>query len=140
VDEYESQEIIRRIGQQLIANAPESWNVAKLEHRQVGSHSETLISYADRRNKPVAAPDNSLDLDDDLAELRSGHYEPMRGTWLTATLTFSKRGTYDCVFDRAAEPAWTVKPGAEEYRKDLKVFKRIAGFIPTWMERILEVG
>jgi len=129
----QQRELVTRIGQVLGSVVPPGWRQLRIEYRAAGRHIEAdvLVTGADGLPRPMQPHPEALRL---LGMLRSGMYQPARGTWLGAILVFdpARPPGVDYLLPEV-EPPWRQRPPAMGFQDELRFFPRADENIPGWL-------
>ena len=129
----QQRELVTRIGQVLGSVVPPGWRQLRIEYRAAGRHIEAdvLVTGADGLPRPMQPHPEALRL---LGMLRSGMYQPARGTWLGAILVFDpvRPPGVDYLLPEV-EPPWRQRPPAMGFQDELRFFPRADENIPGWL-------
>ncbi|EFL10836.1 hypothetical protein [Streptomyces sp. AA4] len=130
----QQQELVQQIGQAAAAALPAGWQQLQVVCRAAGRHVEVDVA--------VLAPDNRTypvqphpDLPRLLGVLRTGMYQPGRGTWLSATLVFSPQRPPYADYQPDVEPRWRQLPPPIGFQDELRFFPREDRFVPPWLRQ-----
>lgn len=129
----QQQEIVRQIGLALASQVPPGWQQLRIEYRAAGRHVEAdlLVTGPDGRPQPAQPHPEAVRL---LGVLRSGMYQPGRGTWLGAILVFDPARPPDVDFVRPdLAPPFRQQPPAVGFQDELRFFPRADEHIPDWL-------
>jgi hypothetical protein len=124
--------LVWRIGQVLAAGAPPGWRQLRVEYRAAGRHIEADVLVTGPQGLPRAVPP-SADILRLLGSLRTGMYQPGRGTWLGAILVFDPANAPVVEFLPDVEPPWRREPPPMGFQDELRFFPRAERFIPPWL-------
>ena len=131
----QQRELVARIGQVLGSVVPPGWQQLRIEYRAAGRHIEAdvLVTGADGLPRPMQPHPEALRL---LGMLRSGMYQPARGTWLGAILVFdpARPPGVDYLLPEV-EPPWRQRPPAMGFQDELRFFPRADENIPGWLRQ-----
>jgi hypothetical protein len=132
----QQRQLVWQIGQVLTAPAPRGWRQVTVRYRAAGRHVEAdlLVTGPDGVTRAERPVDEAVRL---LGTLRSAMYEPGRGTWLAAELSFrpATEPTARYVLDH--EPSWRRVPPPIGFRDELSTFPRAEQNIPPWFRQRL---
>lgn len=138
MSQEEQQELLQRIAYAVLDVVPGRWQRARLTAQAAGDHAHAAITVTDgdgpSHSHPL--PEGLLP---DLLRLRRGMHQPGEGTWFSMRMELTPSGEVDCAFNYDDEPDWTVIPGVEEFRRDLRAFPRVAEKLPRWLRRRAEL-
>ncbi|MFI5591589.1 ferredoxin [Amycolatopsis sp. NPDC051758] len=129
----QQQEIVRQIGLALASQAPPGWRQLRIEYRAAGRHVEAdlLVTGPDGLPRPAQPHPEAVRL---LGVLRSGMYQPGRGTWLGMICVFDPAQPPDVDFVRPdLEPPFRQQPPALGFQDELRFFPRADEQIPAWL-------
>jgi hypothetical protein len=129
----QQQELVRQIGLALAAQAQPGWRQLRVEYRAAGRHVEAdlLVTGPDGLPRPAQPHPEAVRL---LGVLRSGMYQPGRGTWLGAILVFDPAQPPDVDFVRPdLEPPFRQQPPPIGFQDELRFFPRADEHIPAWL-------
>lgn len=128
------QHLIRQVEQVLAAALPPGWRQSRVEYRAVGRHIEVdvVVTGLDGAAHLVQPPPPVPQL---LGTLRTGMYQPGRGTWLGAVLVFEAGSLPSVEFMIDQEPRWRRLPPAIGFQDELRFFPRAETFIPGWLRQ-----
>jgi hypothetical protein len=135
----EQYDILHQVGLTLLGAAPEGWDRITFNTAELGgiSESELLVRYEDGGTERRRFPHDVLDR---LETLRSGMYQPGKGTWFSMTYTIVRPGRFSTEFNYDRPPEFTITPGASSYAADLAAFPREPEHIPDWLRRELSAA
>ncbi|WP_143832837.1 MULTISPECIES: hypothetical protein [Nocardiopsis] len=68
-----------------------------------------------------------------LDRLRTGMYQPGKGTWFTARLTVSESREIGAHFDHDAPPEFDFAPDPRSFHQDIRFFPRSSDHLPDWL-------
>lgn len=130
----QQQELVQQIGQAAAAALPAGWQQLQAVCRAAGRHVEVDVSVLapDNRTYPVQPHPDLLRL---FGVLRTGMYQPGRGTWLTATLVFSPQRPPFTDYQPDVEPRWRQAPPPIGFQDELRFFPREDQFVPPWLRQ-----
>ncbi|HEY3709940.1 MAG TPA: ferredoxin [Amycolatopsis sp.] len=125
-------DLVARVGQALVSATAPGWRRLQVDYRAAGRHVEVdvLVVAPDGRAHPVRPHPEAVRL---LGVLRSGMYQPGRGTWLSATLVFDPQRPPAAEFRPDQEPVWRQAPPPIGFRDELQFFPRADRFLPPWL-------
>ncbi|PXY24812.1 hypothetical protein BAY59_22370 [Prauserella coralliicola] len=128
------QQLIGQIGQAVTAGLPPGWRQVRVEYRAAGRHIEAdvVVTRPDGTPVPVQPPPPAVQL---LGTLRTGMYQPGRGTWLAAALVFVPGGPPRTEFVIDEEPGWRRVPPPIGFADELRFFPRADQFVPEWLTK-----
>lgn len=128
------QELLGRIGQAITAGLPSGWRQVRVEYRAAGRHIEADVVVTDPSGTPqvVQPSPQAVQL---LGTLRTGMYQPGRGTWLSAAIVFLPDGQVRPEFVADNEPAWRRVPPPIGFTDELRFFPREPRFVPEWLRK-----
>ncbi|MFC4003897.1 ferredoxin [Prauserella oleivorans] len=131
LDAAQRQQLIGQIGRALATAVPPGWRRMRVEYRAAGRHVEAdlAVTGPDGVAVPARPPAEAVQL---LGRLRTGMYEPGRGTWLTAVLEFSPEVPPQPTFVLDDEPRWRRVPPPIGFQDELRFFPRAEQHIPGW--------
>lgn len=132
----EQQEIFKKIGEEILAYAPESWNRLIYEYKTVnGFGSDGLTAeYPDGTSELIDSP---ISLLAHIKKLRYGMYQEGKGTWFSLKYTITYPTSYTVDFNYDDKPKFVFPPDAISYAEDLKQFPRDPENIPEWLQEEL---
>lgn len=130
----QQQELVQQIGQAAAAALPAGWQQLQVVCRAAGRHVEVDVTVLapDNRTYPVQPHPELPRL---FGVLRTGMYQPGRGTWLTATLVFSPQRPPYTDYQPDVEPRWRQMPPPIGFQDELRFFPREDRFIPPWLRQ-----
>ncbi len=140
----EQDQVLREVGGALLEVAPPNWSEIRYT---IGATAELTSTQLE-----ALLDDGSvLDLDPPgpvrrkLRELRTGMYQPGKGTWFTARYVIRRPTRYSVDFDYDNEPDFGSEIGFDPvpltYVNDLKIFPRDDEHVPGWLrQKIDEAG
>ncbi|EHR61997.1 hypothetical protein [Saccharomonospora cyanea] len=139
LNDRQREELVNRIGALLAGVAPTGWTQLLSEYRSVGKHVEVDVTVfgADGSPVPMRPPAEVVSL---LGQLRTGMYEPGRGTWLSAMLTVDPPGTTHADFVHHAQPRWRRTPPPLGFQDELRMHPRDDAHLPAWLRQRAELG
>lgn len=126
-------ELVRQIGAVLTAQVPPGWQQLRIEYRAAGRHIEAdlLVTALDGVPRTLPPHPEAVRL---LGVLRSGMYQPGRGTWLGVILVFDPAQPPDVDFVRPdLEPPFRRQPPPIGFQDELRFFPRAEEQIPGWL-------
>ncbi|OKI19021.1 hypothetical protein A6A08_05335 [Nocardiopsis sp. TSRI0078] len=68
-----------------------------------------------------------------LDRLRTGMYQPGKGTWFTARLTVGESREIGAHFDHDAPPEFDSEPDPRSFHQDIRSFPRSSDHLPDWL-------
>jgi hypothetical protein len=127
----EQQELVGRLGRELLRVAPAGWRQIRAEYRAAGRHVEAdvFVTGPDGVPRPVQPP---VEVVQGFGQLRHAMYEPGRGTWLSAEYVIEPSGAYHVEFEPDVEPRWRRLPPPIGFQDELRFFPRADARIPDW--------
>ncbi|MYW90101.1 hypothetical protein G3I59_05570 [Amycolatopsis rubida] len=127
-------ELVQQIGQAGAAALPAGWQQLQVVCRAAGRHVEVDVAVLapDNRTYPVQPHPELPRL---FGVLRTGMYQPGRGTWLTATLVFSPQRPPFADYQPDVEPRWRQPPPPIGFQDELRFFPREDRFVPPWLRQ-----
>ncbi len=130
----QQQELVQQIGQAAAAALPAGWQQLQVVCRAAGRHVEVDVAALapDNRTYPVQPHPELPRL---FGVLRTGMYQPGRGTWLTATLVFSPQQPPFTDYQPDVEPRWRQLPPPIGFQDELRFFPREDRFVPPWLRQ-----
>jgi hypothetical protein len=131
----QQQELVRLVGAALASVTPHGWRQLRIEYRAAGRHIEAdlLVTGPDGLPRPAQPHPEAVRL---LGVLRSGMYQPGRGTWLGAILVFEPAQPPDVDFVRPdLEPPYRQQPPPMGFQDELRFFPRAEENIPDWLRQ-----
>jgi hypothetical protein len=129
----QQQELVRQIGAVLTAQVPPGWQQLRVEYRAAGRHIEAdlLVTAPDGVPRTLPPHPEAVRL---LGALRSGMYQPGRGTWLGVILVFDPAQPPEVDFVRPdLEPPFRRQPPPIGFQDELRFFPRAEEQIPGWL-------
>ncbi|MFE3173724.1 hypothetical protein ACFXPA_23140 [Amycolatopsis sp. NPDC059090] len=128
----QQQDLVQQIGQAAAAALPAGWQQLQVVCRAAGRHVEVDVNVLapDNRTYPVQPHPELPRL---FGALRTGMYQPGRGTWLSATLVFSPQRPPFTDYQPDAEPRWRQIPPPIGFQDELRFFPREDRFVPPWL-------
>ncbi len=139
MNDRQRDELVNRIGMSLAEIAPAGWSQIQCEYRAVGKHVEADVTVfgADGSPVPVRPPAEVVSL---LGRLRTGMYEPGRGTWLRAMLTVDPPGGVYADFVHHTQPRWRRTPPPLGFQDELRMHPRDDAHLPAWLRQRAGLG
>ncbi|MCG3750770.1 hypothetical protein [Amycolatopsis sp. Poz14] len=130
----QQQELVQQIGQAAASALPAGWQQLQVVCRAAGRHVEVDVAALapDNRTYPVQPHPELPRL---FGVLRTGMYQPGRGTWLTATLVFSPQQPPFTDYQPDVEPRWRQLPPPIGFQDELRFFPREDRFVPPWLRQ-----
>jgi hypothetical protein len=130
----QQRQLVGQIGQALVVALPPGWRQIRAEYRSAGRHVEAdvVVTGPDGTPRPVPPPPEVLRL---LGVLRTGMYQPGRGTWLAAVLVFGPANVLSADYQPDVEPRWRRPPPPIGFQDELRFFPRAEQFIPAWLRQ-----
>ncbi|GAA1027429.1 hypothetical protein [Amycolatopsis albidoflavus] len=130
----QQQDLVQQIGQAAAAALPAGWQQLQVVCRAAGRHVEVDVNVLapDNRTYPVQPHPELPRL---FGALRTGMYQPGRGTWLSATLVFSPQRPPFTDYQPDAEPRWRQIPPPIGFQDELRFFPREDRFVPPWLRQ-----
>ncbi|WP_116202154.1 hypothetical protein [Amycolatopsis circi] len=130
----QQQELVQQIGQVAAAALPAGWQQLQVVCRAAGRHVEVDVAVLapDNRTYPVQPHPELPRL---FGVLRTGMYQPGRGTWLSATLVFSPQRPPSADYHPDVEPRWRQMPPPIGFQDELRFFPREDRFVPPWLRQ-----
>ncbi|WP_370934219.1 hypothetical protein [Amycolatopsis sp. cg13] len=130
----QQQELVQQIGQAAAAALPAGWQQLQVVCRAAGRHVEVDVNVLapDNRTYPVQPHPELPRL---FGALRTGMYQPGRGTWLSATLVFSPQRPPFADYQPDVEPRWRQVPPPIGFQDELRFFPREDRFVPPWLRQ-----
>lgn len=132
--EQEQNQLVKQIGRAMLPALPPGWQRIRAEYRAAGRHIEVDLAFAgpDGQWRPVRPPMEVVQL---FGKLRTGMYEPVRGTWLSAVYEIEAPAAFAVEFDAEDEPRWRNAPPVIGFQDELRAFPRQDERIPAWLRR-----
>lgn len=142
----EINELIQKIGQITVDNAPDEWEkiiVKAIAIERFSSLEAEFILNGESDSFDPDYPDNSnleLDITNSFSKLRRLQYEidPENGPWYTAVMEINEDGSFNMKYDYDSEPAFEYIPSDDKFLDDFKKFPRKKEAIPEWLNKILD--
>ncbi|MGW4396403.1 hypothetical protein ACWEHA_14015 [Amycolatopsis nivea] len=130
----QQQELVQQVGQAAASALPAGWQQLQVVCRAAGRHVEVDVAALapDNRTYPVQPHPELPRL---FGVLRTGMYQPGRGTWLTATLVFSPQRPPFTDYQPDVEPRWRQVPPPIGFQDELRFFPREDRFVPPWLRQ-----
>ncbi|MET9261605.1 hypothetical protein ABZX37_16440, partial [Amycolatopsis sp. NPDC004079] len=130
----QQQELVQQIGQAASTALPTGWQQLQVVCRAAGRHVEVDVNVLapDNRTYPVQP---NPELPRLFGVLRTGMYQPGRGTWLSATLVFSPQRPPFADYQPDVEPRWRQVPPPIGFQDELRFFPREDRFVPPWLRQ-----
>jgi hypothetical protein len=134
--EQEQNQLVKQIGRAMLPALPPGWQRVRAEYRAAGRHIEVDLAFAgpDGQWRPVRPPMDMVQL---LGQLRTGMYEPVRGTWLSAVYEIEAPAAFSVDFNAEDEPRWRNAPPLIGFQDELRTFPRQDERIPEWLRQRL---
>jgi hypothetical protein len=135
--EQEQNQLVKQIGRAMLpALPPGGWQRIRAEYRAAGRHIEVDLAFAgpDGQWRPVRPPMDVVQL---FGQLRTGMYEPVRGTWLSAVYEIEAPAAFAVEFNADEEPRWRNPPPLIGFQDELRTFPRQDERIPEWLRQRL---
>ncbi|MEU6269711.1 hypothetical protein [Saccharopolyspora shandongensis] len=132
LDEVTQQQLIQEIGRVVVRALPPGWQEATVEYRELGDHRELVAQLLAPNGTavPLAVPTDVTEL---FLRLRSGMYQPDRGTWVSALYRLQRPGSYTVDFNGDYQPSWRTAPPPEAFAEELRRYPRPAAVTPDWL-------
>jgi hypothetical protein len=130
----QQRQLVWQVGQALAVALPPGWRQVRAEYRAAGRHVEAdiVVTGLDGTPRPVPPPPEILRL---LGMLRTGMYQPGRGTWLVGVLVFGPANVLSADYQPDVEPRWRRPPPPIGFQDELRFFPRAEQFIPPWLRQ-----
>ncbi|PPK63264.1 ferredoxin [Actinokineospora auranticolor] len=124
-------DLVDRVARLLGSVEPGGWRAVRAELRAAGQHVEVdvVVTGVDGFTHSVRPHPEVPRL---LGLLRSGMYQPGRGTWLTGSVEVDPAGAVRVAFVLDEEPRWRSVPPPVGFQDELKSFPRNDNFVPPW--------
>ncbi|MCP2169358.1 hypothetical protein [Goodfellowiella coeruleoviolacea] len=134
LDPEQQEQLVRQIGRAMLQVAPPQWQHIRAEYRAAGRHIEVdlVITGPDGTPRPVQPP---MDVVQMFGQLRTGMYQPGRGTWLSAVYQIEPPASYSVDFEPDQEPQWRRVPPPIGFQDELRFFPRVDEQIPAWLRQ-----
>ncbi|GLZ29451.1 hypothetical protein Lesp02_16410 [Lentzea sp. NBRC 105346] len=131
LSDEDQQQLVRQIGRAMLPALPPDWQKVRAEYRAAGRHIEVDLAFSgpDGQLRPVRPPMEVVQL---FGQLRSGMYQPDRGTWLSAVYEIEAPAAFTVDFEAEEEPRWRNVPPPIGFRDELQTFPRPDERIPDW--------
>ncbi|PRX46538.1 hypothetical protein B0I33_107115 [Prauserella shujinwangii] len=131
--------LLRRIGAQLIAVAPEGWRRIDFTATMATMVEDFALTVVlpDGGTPPVDPPPG---IKPDLMDLRHRMYEPGRGTWLSLRLVIDPPGSYVVDFNFDLDPRWDPPVPDVVFQRDFEAYPRDPAHVPGWLRERLAGG
>ncbi|TVT44742.1 ferredoxin [Amycolatopsis rhizosphaerae] len=129
----QQRELVAQVGAVVTSQVPPGWRQLRVEYRAAGRHVEAdlLVTGPDGVPRGVRPHPEAVRL---LGVLRSGMYQPGRGTWLGAVLVFEPTRPPVVEFVRPdLEPPFRQSPPPVGFQDELRFFPRAEEHIPVWL-------
>ncbi|GAB2987444.1 hypothetical protein [Saccharothrix stipae] len=132
--EQEQNQLVKQIGRAMLPALPPGWQRIRAEYRAAGRHIEVDLAFAgpDGQWRPVRPPMDVVQL---FGQLRTGMYEPVRGTWLSAVYEIEAPAAFSVDFNAEDEPRWRNAPPVIGFQDELRTFPRQDERIPPWLRQ-----
>lgn len=133
----QQQEILKKVGEAILKEAPEGWERIIYNRESVIDHSSslTIIEFSDgssvREWPPVMV---GVELDD----LRAGMYAQGKGTWFSLEYIITRPGNFKVYYNYDEDPNIAF-PTPWGFTNDLKYFPRDEQHIPDWLHEKLQL-
>ncbi|WP_020664899.1 hypothetical protein [Amycolatopsis benzoatilytica] len=128
------QELVQQIGQAAAAAVPPGWQQLRAVCRAAGRHLEVDVAAIAPDGRAYPAQPHP-ELPRLFGVLRTGMYQPGRGTWLSATLVFSPQQPPYADYQPDVEPHWRQVPPPIGFQDELRFFPREDRFVPPWLRQ-----
>lgn len=130
----QQQQLVWQIGHALATPIPPGWSQMRVEYRAAGRHVEVdlLVTGQDGLPRPVPPSRQAVQL---LGTLRTGMYQPGRGTWLSAIVVYDQTSVLSTDFLADVEPPWRQAPPPIGFQDELRFFPRAEEHIPAWLRQ-----
>ncbi|MBB5852817.1 ferredoxin [Amycolatopsis umgeniensis] len=134
LNQQQQQQLVWQIGHALATPLPPGWQQMRVEYRAAGRHVEAdlLVTGQDGLPRPVQPSPEAMHL---LGNLRTGMYQPGRGTWLSAILVYGSATVLSTDFLPDVEPPWRQAPPPIGFQDELRFFPRADQNIPDWLRQ-----
>ncbi|GGM59088.1 hypothetical protein GCM10012275_32780 [Longimycelium tulufanense] len=132
LNEPQQRALLGRIAGELRKLAPPGWHRLRAIAQVVGYHTEFGLDAVDEAGaaRPLEMP-RPVALA--LLRMRSGMYEPGRGTWFRARLRITADGGVSVGFDHEEEPRWGRPPTVRDVAEELRLFPLPEHRLPAWL-------
>ncbi|MFD4457437.1 hypothetical protein [Nocardia sp. NPDC058480] len=134
VDPLEQAAILQSIGQDMVSVAPAEWTQLRFIARETVQTAERILEIVDADgavdiSQSIAMPSQS----DRIQKLRTGMYEPDKGTWYTMVLVVENSGEYHARYEYNDEPEFRFPTSPHAFAADLEYFPRDTAHTPGWL-------
>ncbi|WP_435105276.1 hypothetical protein [Nocardiopsis synnemataformans] len=133
----EQDELLRRIGTDLLRAAPDDWVKLRLVYSGLGACETALfeVMFEGGRSSGWIPPLSTLER---LREIRAGMYAEGTGTWYTAYYEIDRPASYRIRYDYENEPHFDEPRDDASYLLDLEHFPRDDEHVPAWLRDRLQ--
>jgi hypothetical protein len=129
-------EILGTLARLLPVAVLDPWEEIHLAYSAVG-HAEAISCTVLRVDGTTSTVNPSYRVTRLLPTLRSGMFEPGRGTWFGLDYTVEQSGEYRVSFDYDEEPEFDVTLADANYVSDVAMFPRDEANMPSWLKEKL---
>ncbi|WP_436885226.1 hypothetical protein [Nocardiopsis dassonvillei] len=128
-------ELLKKIGQAILREAPEGWERLVYQRKSVVDHSSASLTVEPGEGEAyrISSPKSVIPMFD---ELRSGMYQEGKGTWFSVTYVISRPGRFKADYNYDEDPRIPF-PTAWGFTNDLEEFPRDPDHIPEWLHEEL---
>lgn len=132
-------EVIELLAKDVVARVDVAWDELTLNVRNLAPYGqfETMVTLPSGEVVQKFAPRSTSKWADELRELM---YRPGSGTWYSARLTISSKGSVDMTFNYDDEPDWSRPVEPVFYVQDLERYPRTDDAIPAWLKKQLALA
>jgi hypothetical protein len=130
-------QLLRTLAQLLPAAVLDSWEEIHLSYTAVGDAASIscTVLRPDGTTSTINPPYRATRL---LPDLRTGMFQPGKGTWFTLRYIVEHSGEYRVSFDYDSEPEFDATVADTNYARDLARFPRDPAYLPAWLTEKLD--
>ncbi|MFD3686936.1 hypothetical protein ACFWTE_19200 [Nocardiopsis sp. NPDC058631] len=128
----EMMDTVQEIGDRTIESVWGEWSEIVVDYKGLVGLSSSRVSV----RRPEGGTQWDLLLPEVgrlLGRLRTGMYQPGKGTWFTARLTIQESREIGVHFDHQNLPEFDVDPDPRSFHQDMQYFPRSADHLPDWL-------
>ncbi|MFL1432017.1 MULTISPECIES: hypothetical protein [unclassified Nocardiopsis] len=127
----EMMDTVQEIADRTIAAVWDPWHEIVIDHKALVGVTSTRVEVARRDGREWdLLPPEATRL---LGRLRTGMYQPGKGTWFTARLTVKESREIGVHFDHGNPPGFDPEPDPRDFYRDAVRFPRTADHMPDWL-------
>ncbi|MDE3719889.1 hypothetical protein PWG71_00695 [Nocardiopsis sp. N85] len=127
----EMMDTVQEIADRTVAAVWGEWHEIVIDHKALvcAASSRVEVARADGREWDLLLPEVARLL----SRLRTGMYQPGKGTWFAARLTVKRSREIGVHFDHGNHPGFDVEPDPRDFHRDAVRFPRTADHMPDWL-------